>query len=82
MYVQLFRYASCVLPQQQEVLVWKQHWQERSRTIISACPDTQENLLESKETKKEPSSTFPPNLPPSPPPKKKEYNEVFILGVL
>lgn len=76
MYVQLFRYASCALPQQQEVLVWKQHWQERNRTIIAACPDIQENLLESRTNQK--GAFF--NIPP--PPKKKEYNEVFILGVL
>lgn len=49
--MQLFRCASCALPQQQEVLVRKHRWQERNRAIISKCPDTQEILLESKKKK-------------------------------
>lgn len=78
MYVQLFRCASCALPQQQEVLVRKNCWQERNRAIISKCPDTQENLLESKPKQK----NIHPNPLKKPQPTKKEYNEVFILGVM
>lgn len=71
--MQLFRCASCALPQQQEVLVRKHRWQERNRAIISKCPDTQEILLESKKKNNNPQTKKNP---------EKDYNEVFILGVV
>lgn len=85
MYVQLFRRASCALPQQQEVLVWKIACRKEIvllflNVLIQNQNKTHNSKVEKPLRKQTKANLKTPTQIPQKP--KKKHNEVFILGVV